>query len=163
MIKKTLRNPEFWLAAAMVVIAILFLFQYHPDIVVTVHPVYHLFSWLGSSYIAVAVPFFLFLKRRLSSNYQAVARFHIFGNLIAFALICLHVTYQIGTPPILGTFTHTGLIIYSSLALLVLTGFMLRYQLLKGYVKQVRFFHTSLVTAFYLAGIVHILHGVDAI
>lgn len=164
MVKRTLTNPEFWAAIALAVTALAFLYLFHPgSLIITINPVYHWFSWIGASYIAIAAPLFHILKHRYSTKYQMIVRVHIFGNLAAFLLISLHSTYQTGNPPILGTFTHLGLTLYIALLLFVITGFILRYQLMRKYVKSVKFIHTGLITAYYLIIIIHVLHGLDII
>jgi hypothetical protein len=164
MIKRTLGNYEFWAAFAITVVALAFLFLFHPAaMVVTLDPLYHWFSWIGASYIAVTLPLFPILKRRYPTKYQQVVQSHILGNLAAFVLILIHFIYQTGTSLIGGTFTHTGLSLYIALLLLVITGFILRYQLLNKYIKPVRFVHVGLVTAFYLIIVIHVLHGLDVI
>jgi hypothetical protein len=164
MAKRTIKNPEFWLALVLVLLTIFVLFVFYPrSFIMTINPIYHWLSWVGASYISIAVPVLYVLKNRYTNRYQWVMRIHIFGNLVAIAIISAHVTYQIGGPPILGTFTHLGLTLVIAFVLLVITGFMLRYQLLNRYRKSIRFVHVSLITTFYLVLIVHILHGLSII
>lgn len=164
MVKRTLKNAEFWAAVALAVAGLASLYFFHPtSMVITINPLYHWFSWIGGVYIALATPLFYILERRYSKKYQLILRGHIFGNLAAVLLISLHSTYQTGNPPILGTFTHLGLTLYIALLFFMITGFILRYQLMKGQVKSVRFTHTGLITAFYLIIVIHVLHGLDII
>jgi hypothetical protein len=120
----------------------------------------HWFSWIGTIYIAVAVPTIAFLKKRFPEKYQALYRVHIFGNSMAFLLISLHFASQISRPagsyPPLGT----GLVLYSAMVLLVGTGILQRFHLLLSVKPQtLRFLHIGSALAFYLTIVVHVLHG----
>jgi hypothetical protein len=120
----------------------------------------HWFVWIGTIYIAFAVPVIAILKRRNPNRIGTVYRLHVFGNLLAFSLISLHFASQISRPadryPDLGT----GLVLYIAMILLVGTGFLLRFRLLPKIKPQTyRFVHTGSAVAFYLIIIVHILQG----
>lgn len=160
---KALKNLEFWLVIVLIVVAFIIGIKFYPHsaspIVLDNVSLYHWFSWIGAVYIAVATLVFYMMKRRFPEKYQNIMRFHLGGNLVAFLLISIHFTHQLGTPPILGTYTHLGLTMYTALVFQIATGVLLRYQLSKNHMKSIRFIHVALVTTFYLVVIVHILHG----
>jgi len=120
----------------------------------------HWFVWLGTLYVAFAVPVIAILKRRYPNRMGTLLRLHIFGNLIAFLLISLHFASQISRPaeryPDLGT----GLVLYIAMILLVSTGLCLRFRLIPKIKPQTyRFVHTGSALAFYLIIVVHVLQG----
>jgi len=67
----------------------------------------HWFVWIGTVYIAFAVPTIALLKRHFPERHQIFFRVHMFGNLLASLLISLHFAGQISRPaefyPNLGT------------------------------------------------------------
>ena len=120
----------------------------------------HWFVWIGTLYIAFAVPIIALLKRRYPNRTRTLFRLHLFGNLFAFLLISLHFASQISRPaeryPDLGT----GLVLYITMILLVSTGFCQRFRLIPKIKPQTyRFVHTGSALAFYLIIVVHILRG----
>ena len=120
----------------------------------------HWFVWIGTLYIALAVPIVAASKRRRPNRYQSLLRIHVFGNLLAFLLISIHFAGQMGRPAAFYPDLGTGLVLYTAMALLVATGFAQRFHLIPRIKPQsYRFVHIGSTVAFYLAIIVHILHG----
>jgi len=120
----------------------------------------HWFVWIGTLYIALAVPIVAASKRRRPNRYQSLLRIHVFGNLLAFLLISIHFAGQMGRPAAFYPALGTGLVLYTAMALLVATGFAQRFLLIPRIKPQsYRFVHIGSTVAFYLAIIVHILHG----
>ena len=120
----------------------------------------HWFVWIGTIYVAFAVPIIAVLKKRRPKRDKTLFRTHVFGNLLAFMLISLHFASQISRPansyPELGT----GIFLYTTMIFLVGTGFLQRFQLIPRIKPQSwRFVHMGAAVAFYLIIIVHILHG----
>ncbi|MFP3975926.1 MAG: hypothetical protein ACLFVK_06870 [Dehalococcoidia bacterium] len=126
-----------------------------------VGPVYfsHLLGWLGFAFIAIWTPIYYYLKRKIPTKFKMMLTIHNIGNLLAFMLISMHFAQQVGRPaeyyPALGT----GLVLYVSVCLMVICGFLLRFQLARRLNGYWRFIHTSFVLPFYLMVIIHILHG----
>jgi hypothetical protein len=123
----------------------------------------HWLTIVGTLYIAVATPIFAVLKRYYPSKISSLYSFHMFGNLAFFSLISIHFAAQISRPvaPELGT----GLVLLVAMLLQVVSGFVLMFgshQLGKGYRKG-WFLHASLIAVFYVAIIIHSLHGFGAI
>ncbi len=130
-----------------------------------VGPVYfsHLLGWIGTSFIALYTPIYYLLKRRVQRIFKTLLNIHTFGNLIAFTLISTHFFQQIGRPREFYPDLGTGLALYITVCLIVLTGFLQRFQLANRLLKHWRFIHTSLAVSFYIIIIIHILHGLAAI
>ena len=120
----------------------------------------HWFVWIGTLYIALAVPIVAVSKRKRPDMYKTLLRVHVFGNLVAFLLISIHFAGQIGRPAEFYPDLGTGLVLYIAMMLLVGTGFAQRSHLIPRIKPQTyRFVHTGSAVAFYLTIIVHILHG----
>jgi hypothetical protein len=118
----------------------------------------HWLSILGTSYIAIATPAFVLLKRFYSKKTRTYLRFHIFGNLLFFLLISIHFASQVGRPltsyPPLGM----GLAMYIAMTLEVVSGFAERFPLIKQISPRTnKFIHAGLVLVFYLVIGLHVL------
>lgn len=158
------------LATLIVVLVFFFSFATYSRMMTlnTVIGPYRFFHWLsiiGTIYIAIATPLFVVLKRSFHANWSRLIRFHIFGNLIFFALISIHFAVQIGRPannyPNLGT----GLAMFVAMTLQVASGFTQRFRSQRRWCKKLinaktnQFIHASLIIVFYIAIIFHVLHG----
>jgi len=115
---------------------------------------------IGSFYVAIITPFFAILKRTKSDSLRSLLRVHVFGNLLAFILVSIHFAGQLSRPlefyPDLGS----GVGLYVAMALLVFTGFLLRYGLVSGGSRRLlRVVHVLAVLSFYLVILVHALSG----
>jgi hypothetical protein len=120
----------------------------------------HWFVWVGSLYIAFAVPMIAMLKQRYRSRFLALFRVHVFGNMLAFLLISIHFTGQINRPAEFYPDLGTGLTLYIIMLLLVATGFTHRFQLIPRIKSQTRkFVHVGLSFSFYMIIGIHILQG----
>lgn len=124
---------------------------------------HHWFSLIGTLFIAVFVPTYYVLKRRYAKRLKALLRFHVFGNLLAFLLVSIHFAQQIGRPiqfyPDLGT----GIVLYPTMIILVVTGFFQRFQIAKSLGKSWKFIHTGMTVTFYMTILIHVLHGLEII
>jgi len=120
----------------------------------------HWFVWIGTVYVALAVPVIAVLKRKRPNTYKTLIRVHVFGNLLAFLLISIHFAGQIGRPAAFYPNLGTGLVLYIAMIILVGTGVLQRFHLVPSIKPQTyRFLHTSSAVTFYLVIGVHILHG----
>jgi len=88
---------------------------------------------------------------------------HNVGNLVAFMLISMHFAQQIGRPAQFYPDLGTGLALYILVCLMVISGFVMRFNLVKQSSKTWRFIHTSLVLPFYILILIHVLHNVGII
>lgn len=86
---------------------------------------------------------------------------HIFGNLFSFMFISMHFFQQITRPPQFYPDLGTGVALYLVMLILVSTGFLHRFQLLRSIVPhQNRFIHISITSAFYIVIFTHVLQGI---
>lgn len=161
------RDYRFWIALALVIVTGILIYTVYARLYplhyeVGGELVHHWFSWAGVVFVALFIPAYHLLKRQYPKHYRALLGTHIFGNIIAVMLVSIHFTQEITRParsyPDLGT----GIILYPTMLLLVLTGFVIAFSFSKRF-KAWRFLHTSMAVTFYLVIIVHILHGLEFI
>lgn len=125
----------------------------------------HWLSIIGTIYIAIANPLFVIFKRSFHANWPRLIRFHMFGNLMFFALISLHFAAQTGRPATNYPELGTGLAMFIAMALQVASGFTQRFRSQRPTFKKLfnaktnKFIHASLVMAFYIVILFHVLHG----
>ena len=163
------KNKEFWAALSIIIVAVCLMIMVNLGWIrfsESIGPfrVMHWFAWIGTLYIAFAVPIIAVLKKRLPSRYMTLFNVHVFGNLIAFLLISLHFASQISRSPTSYPQLGTGLALYVIMILLVTTGFTHRFQLIPQIKSQTRkFIHIGLSFSFYIVIGIHILHGLNFI
>ena len=78
----------------------------------------HWFVLTGTFYISFAVPVIVTLKRRYPNSFRSLLRLHMFGNLLAFALISVHFASQISRPAERYPDPGTGVTLYVATILL---------------------------------------------
>lgn len=163
------KEKDFWGATAVLILTIalmLVVILHWVSISLYLGPfrLSHWFVWIGTVYVAIAVPVIAGLKKRRPQRYKTLFRTHVFGNLLAFMLISLHFASQISRPASSYPDLGTGLVLYIAMLLLVGTGFLQRSQL-RSSIKPIsyRFVHMGSAVTFYLIIIVHILHGLAII
>lgn len=118
----------------------------------------HWLSWIGTLFIAFYTPTYAIIKQHYPKRIKVLLEIHTLGNLLAFMLVSLHYFQQ----TLRG---GTGEALYIALSILVLTGFITRFQILKKIGKYnliepyvTRFIHISVTSAFYIVVIVHIFY-----
>ena len=162
---KILKSLEFWTALSIIIAAVGLIVADNSDWIhfgffVGPFRANHWFVWIGTSYIAFAVPIIAMSKRRYPNKFMTLFRVHVFGNLLAFLLISLHFAGQIDRPATSYPELGTGLALYIIMILLVATGFTHRFQLISRIKSQTRkFVHIGLTFSFYIVIGIHILHG----
>lgn len=124
---------------------------------------HHWMSWIGSAYIAVFVPIFHYLRIRNPRQYSTLLKYHVYGNLISVGLITVHFSQQLSRPPQAFPDLGTGLVLYFTMFLLVLTGIFLRFGFVRTKRSWWRYIHTGITTAFYLIIIIHALQGLEVL
>jgi hypothetical protein len=80
----------------------------------------HWLAIIGTSYIAIDTPAFVVLKRYYPEKFEGLLRYHIFGNLLFFALISIHFSGQLGRSVAFYPSLGTGLAIYIAMTLEVI-------------------------------------------
>jgi len=123
---------------------------------------HHLLSWAGVLFIAVFTPVYYFLKSSYPNRFRTLLGIHMFGNLISVTVISIHFTHQISRPATAFPNLGTGIVLYPTVLLLVLAGFVLAFGFSKKYGTW-KFFHSSLAVTFYMVIVVHLLHGLGII
>jgi hypothetical protein len=89
-------------------------------------------------------------------------KIHMLGNLFAFMLISIHFAQQVGRPPQFYPDLGTGLALYVVMLVLVGSGFLHRFRIIRSVRPHLnRFLHTSITMSFYLIIIVHTLQGLE--
>lgn len=166
--KPKYKNAYLWIAIILVIITAFLMVAVYTrflmlHILIEQFYIHHWLSWTGTLFIAIFTPIYYSIKRRSPAKIKTLLKVHMFGNLIAVMFVSIHFTQQISRPPQAYPSLGTGIVLYASMILLVLTGFFLRFQAAKGYRRVWRYLHTSVTMAFYLIIVVHVLHGLAII
>jgi hypothetical protein len=122
----------------------------------------HWLAWVGTTFIILYNPTYYVWKHRNPKLFLPLLRVHVFGNLISVALITVHFAGQISRPPQTYPQMGTGIVLYAVMLLLVVTGFVQRFRMVKN-LRYWRSWHVGTVITFYLVILVHILHGLKVI
>ena len=167
-INRSIKSLAFWIATSIVLVAILLILAtYFRWFRLTAElggeSVHHWFSYSGTAFIGIYLPLYSFLKRRYTSKQKLLLYIHVFGNLLAFSAISIHFTHQLTRPAQAYPDLGTGVALITTLVILIITGFVLRFQLIGKGLKSWRWVHTGLILSFYLIIVLHILHGLGAI
>jgi hypothetical protein len=163
---KLSKDPSFWLAIVILLASLYFslatAFRWL-DIRFRIGPYFvtHWLSWIGTLFIAVYTPIYYIVKRRSPHIIKYLIPIHMHGNLLSFMFISMHFFQQITRPPQFYPDLGTGVALYLVMLILVSTGFLHRFQLLRSFVPhQNRFLHISITLAFYVVIGIHTLQGV---
>ena len=163
---KLLKDSNFWLSSILVVMTVvLSVAAYLRWIQLTffVGPLRftHWLVWIGTLFVAAYSPAYYVLKRRYPARIQTLLNIHVFCNLISFMLVSIHFAQQIGRPPQFYPDLGTGLVLYVVMFLLVSSGFLHRFQILRAFKPHLnRFLHISVTISFYLIILIHVMQGV---
>lgn len=126
----------------------------------------HWAAWTGALFVAVYAPAYHFLKRARPERSKLLLDIHSFGFLLAYLLITLHLASQLSRPPQAYPEPGEGIALFITMTLLVATGIMQRFAATrlgsKGrYTSRTnRAVHVSLLSAFYIIVVVHIIQGI---
>jgi hypothetical protein len=163
-----LKKTSFWITLLVLSVTAILMFAVYYDLLqfhIAIGPyfIHHWLSWTGTTFIAVFTPIYYWLKRSKPQRLKTLLGVHVFGNLISFMFISIHFTHQISRSAQFYPDLGTGIVLYASILLLVLTGFFSRFPIIKSIGKLLRFIHQSVTVTFYLIILVHILHGLGFI
>jgi hypothetical protein len=166
--KGLVRNPYFWSVLAIIIATIVIASATYTRFLQLhfyVGPLYfhHWLGWTGSLFIAIYTPIYHFLKRRYPARYKHLLNLHVFGNLVAFFFISVHFAQHMGRPAEFFPDLGTGLALYITLGMLVVTGILQRFKILEKLTSYYKFIHTGLTMTFYILIVIHILHGLEII
>jgi putative solute:sodium symporter small subunit len=120
---------------------------------------HHWMTWAGALFVAFFTPFFYVLKRRGGNTRATLIGIHMYGGLLAAALVSTHFMQHVTRPPEFYPDLGTGVVLWVAFVLSVLTGFLIRYQWLKGGMREWRAIHVGTAVTFYLAIGMHIATG----
>ena len=163
---KPFNRPSFWLSVVFLLASLYFSFATAfrwLDIRFRIGPYYvtHWLGWIGTLFIVAYTPLYYIVKRRRPQVLKYLIPIHMFGNLFSFMFISMHFFQQITRPPAFYPDLGTGVALYLVMLILVSTGFLHRFQILRSIVPhQNRYLHVSITIAFYIVISVHILQGV---
>jgi hypothetical protein len=163
-------KPSFWIAgliiaasAAAVLAVYLRLWRipfFYLNILGASNSPVHWFGWFGALMILATTLLYGLRKRAYHKPSRRLLMLHAFGNLIGFLLISIHFIHEVTRPassyPVLGT----GIVLYVSMLILVVTGFTSYFELRISWVKHYRFLHIAAAFTLLLVIIVHILHAI---
>ena len=159
---KLLRDTDFLAALAIILVTIILsagsaFHWFQLSFLVGPLKFSHWLSWTGSMFIAFYTPVYAITKRRSPKRIKALLRIHTLGNLIAFTLVSMHY-FQMAP-------RGTGVALLIAVSMLVATGFISRFQLLKKVGENDlikphinRFIHISVTMTFYIVIIVHVFY-----
>ncbi len=121
----------------------------------------HWLAIAAASYIAIVVPVQRYLMSHYPAKRRALMAYHIYGNLLAVGFISIHFTQQLSRTPEEFPNLGTGLALYLALALLVLTGILLRFGFVGHHRADWRWIHAGASLTFYVVIIFHVLHALN--
>ncbi len=162
---KYLRDVDFWVATAIILVTIplsaaTYFRWFQLNFFVGPFRFTHWLVWTGTLYVAFATPTYYVLKRRYLTKLVTLIKIHMFGNLLAFMLVSIHFAQQIGRPPQFYPDLGTGLALYVVMFILVGSGFLHRFRIIRRVRPHLnRFLHVSVTMSFYIIIIVHTLQG----
>lgn len=121
------------------------------------HSAVHWIGWIGTTIIAFITPIYPIVKRKYSHHLKKIMDVHVTTNLIGVFFVSIHFTHQVTRPPTAYPDLGTGLVLYTAMILLTISGFMMISGIASRFFKQIRFFHPAYAITFYTVIIIHIL------
>jgi hypothetical protein len=160
-----LRNVYFWVAILLFAITdILFIgiiFDYFNfGAVIGQYRLNHWIGWIGIIFIAIHIPIFVWVRRKYSGKIRVFLGIHVIGMLLSYLLITIHFASQISRPAEFYPDLGTGVAQYIFMIILIITGFLQRFNLLSKHRKKWPFLHRSSIFALLIIIVFHILHGI---
>ncbi|MCW4023594.1 MAG: hypothetical protein NWF01_00980 [Candidatus Bathyarchaeota archaeon] len=122
------------------------------------HSLTHWIGWAGALYIAFTTPLLPIIKHKKIEHLKTILNLHMIGNLLAVLLVSIHFVHQITRPVAFYPDLGTGIVLYSTMVLLVATGMLLNLGVVKLY-KQWRFLHPAFAVTFYIVIVMHIIQN----
>ena len=164
--KSVFRDVYFWIVILVLVLADYFFVGTYLDwfdfgVFVGQYRLNHWLGWIGFLFILLYIPLFFTFKRKYVEKIRLFLGIHVLGNLLAYLLITIHFAAQISRPAQFYPDLGTGIALQVFMITLVLTGFLLRFNIISRFRRTWRFLHTSSVTALLVIILIHILHGIQ--
>ena len=163
------RDVQFWLGLILVLATIslsilTYLRFFNLNFFVGSFRFTHWLTMMGSLFIVLFTPVYFILKRKRVTVFKSLLTIHVFGNLFSFLLISIHFAQQAGRPPRFFPDLGTGIVLFIIMPLLVISGFLHRFRLVKSLKPHMnRYFHTSFTISLYIVILVHTLQGFNII
>ena len=164
------RRPSFWVGLAIIAVtALVVLFVYlrlarlpfiFIDILGVSNSTIHWLGWAGSIIILATTVVYSLRKRARHRASSRLLKLHAFGNLLGFTFISIHFIHEVTRPassyPVLGT----GIVLYSAILILVVTGFTTYFVVKPSWVRYYKWLHPAAAFTLLMVIIVHIVHGI---
>jgi len=122
--------------------------------------------WIGISattFIAFFIPIYYILKRTKPRKIKALLKIHVFGNLLAFLLVSVHFSQNIGRLAGFYPRLSDGFVLVLVMTVIVATGVIERFAGKPKLIKYTKPIHRYSVFVFYLVVTVHALQGFNII
>ena len=157
-----MKSRQFWMASLLLLIIIVIgvgnqLRWWDWRMLIGPITLTHFLVVIGAGYLVIVTPVYSYLKRHTQGFSPKMLALHVFGNLLAFLLITIHYTQQTGRPAEFKAVHSTGLILYIFLVIMVLTGFLSRFRIMRSMMRLWRFIHVSLVLSICIVLVFHVL------
>ena len=164
------KRPSFWLALTIILASAISVFIvylritripfFYLNILGILNSPVHWLGWAGASIILVTTTAYSLQKRARGILSSRLLKIHSFGNLTGFLLISLHFVHEVTRPasnyPVLGT----GIVLYSAMLILVISGFTTYFAVKPSWIKYYKFLHPAAAFTLLIVLVVHILHGI---
>ena len=124
------------------------------------HSTVHWIGWIGTLYIAFATPLYPIVKRKYSLHLKNILNVHVTGNLLGVLLVSIHFAHQVTRSATNYPDLGTGIVLYTSMILLVVSGLVLVSGIGQRFFKKMHFLHPAYATTFYTVIVIHILQDV---
>lgn len=125
------------------------------------HSAIHWIGWIGALYLAFATPFYPFIKRRYPMQVGKVLNFHVLGNLVGVLFVSIHFANHVTRPASSYPDLGTGLVLYITMIILLITGWLMVSGLSKKLYNRFLFIHPAYAVTFYTVVIIHILQDLS--
>jgi hypothetical protein len=164
------RRPSLWVALSIILVAAISIIVvylriaripfYYLDILGAQNSAIHWLGWAGALIILATTTLYSLRKRTRHLASSRLLKLHAFGNLFGFLLISVHFVHEVTRPassyPVLGT----GIVLYSAMLILVLTGFALFFLVKPSWVRYYKFLHPAAAFTLLLVIVMHIIHWI---
>jgi hypothetical protein len=164
------RRLSFWIALSIIALSAIAVFIvylriaripfFYINILGAINSPVHWLGWAGALIILVTTTTYALRKRAQGQVSGRLLKIHSFGNLTGFLLISIHFVHEVTRPassyPVLGT----GIVLYSAMLILVLTGFTTYFIVKPSWVRYYKFLHPAAAFTLLLVIIMHIIHGI---
>jgi hypothetical protein len=158
------RNPEFWLSLILLLVIVIssiaaYVFWYRLTFFEGPYLFIHWLGLIATVFVSVSTPIQYFVKRKRPQNFKTTLKIHTTGNLVAFLLISIHFSQNLGRLSGALQRLGEGFALYVVVALIVATGIIERYQTKGKLSRYIKGIHRYTVMILYLAILIHVLEA----